>query len=432
MRQKVNFSLTLLTIMLLMIGCRSTLLEPEQIYREIPDALVPELSILGPHNIGVRTLELVNPNQLNILTKERANRSLVVEVWYPAQLTASEDYTHYINRTLGKKQFSIQAKAYRDHPIASHDNKIPLVIISHGHPGYRTLMFYLGEHLASHGYIVAAIDHTDSTNTDISFPADSIENVASSLYNRSRDQQFLLDHLTSANSFLSKHVDNQRAGLVGYSMGGYGAINTLGGCYSYTEELIKRMTGITNLLQITTLKNHLNSCAGGQYENIVVDKKWHASMILAPWGNQYGLFDLTTLAKIDIPILYMAGELDDVVPYNSIKALFESTGGANTYLLTYHNARHNIAPHPAPSIARQSVTELSHYYNSSWDNQTLNENNKHFALALMNCHLKQLNKYCNYLKLHGNSDQTPVRGIKPKPWLGFPDLNSAGMSWKHK
>lgn len=430
MRSKLKILLASLSAALLLAGCNSTLVEPERIYDD--NAILPALAIEGPHRVGVKTIALVNPNQLNIMTQKTANRSLVVEVWYPAQSTESMKPTHYINQTLGKQQFSIQAKAYRDAPIAGQDKQFPVVVISHGHPGYRTLMFYLGEHLASHGYIVAAIDHTDSTNADISLPKDSIENAASALYNRSRDQQFLLDQLTSQDSFFRQNVDTERAGLVGYSMGGYGALNTLGGCYSYTNEVIRKVAGLNDSAQITALKNLLNSCAGGQYEDIQVDSKWRAGMLLAPWGNQYALFDNKALANIDMPMLYVAGEIDDVVPYESIKALFDNTGGQNTYLLTYHNARHNIAPHPAPTIARDNAADLSHYYNSSWSNQTLNQNNKHFALALMNCHVKQLKKYCAYLQLHGDSNQSPEAGIIPKPWFGFPDRHSAGMSWQHK
>jgi predicted dienelactone hydrolase len=40
---------------------------------------------------------------------------------------------------------------------------MPLVIISHGYPGNRYLMSHLGEDLASKGYVVASIDHRDST-----------------------------------------------------------------------------------------------------------------------------------------------------------------------------------------------------------------------------------------------------------------------------
>ena len=40
------------------------------------------------------------------------------------------------------------------------------MIISHGYPGNRYLMSHLGENLASKGFVVASIDHRDSTYDD--------------------------------------------------------------------------------------------------------------------------------------------------------------------------------------------------------------------------------------------------------------------------
>jgi predicted dienelactone hydrolase len=42
----------------------------------------------------------------------------------------------------------------------------PLLIVSHGYPGNRFLLSHLAENLASKGYVVASIDHTDSTYSD--------------------------------------------------------------------------------------------------------------------------------------------------------------------------------------------------------------------------------------------------------------------------
>ena len=65
----------------------------------------------------------------------------------------------------------------------------PLVVVSHGYPGSRTFLTYLTENLASKGYVVAAIDHTDSVWGDIKpFP--------STLFNRSSDQLFTIRALT--------------------------------------------------------------------------------------------------------------------------------------------------------------------------------------------------------------------------------------------
>ncbi len=59
------------------------------------------------------------------------------------------------------KTFLVPGKALRDAPPAAGE-RFPLVIVSHGYPGSRTFLTYLTENLASKGYVVAAIDHTDS------------------------------------------------------------------------------------------------------------------------------------------------------------------------------------------------------------------------------------------------------------------------------
>lgn len=51
----------------------------------------PELAYRGSFDVGVRTLEVVNPKQIDILnyspenTDPRYNRPLTLEVWYPAK-----------------------------------------------------------------------------------------------------------------------------------------------------------------------------------------------------------------------------------------------------------------------------------------------------------------------------------------------------------
>ena len=66
-----------------------------RIDRQRPDA--PELAAHGPHAIGVRTLELVHPDQIDVAAIDAAggtdtplhDRRLTVEIWYPAQAEAS-------------------------------------------------------------------------------------------------------------------------------------------------------------------------------------------------------------------------------------------------------------------------------------------------------------------------------------------------------
>src|SRR4026207_2291144 len=106
----------------------------------------------------------------------------------------------------------------------------PLVIISHGYPGNRFLMSHMGENLASKGFVTVSIDHKDSTYDDQ-------KSFGSTLYNRPFDQLFVLDEIdrlskAGSRSFLSGLVDASRTGIIGYSMGGYGLVNVIGGGYS--------------------------------------------------------------------------------------------------------------------------------------------------------------------------------------------------------
>jgi predicted dienelactone hydrolase len=54
------------------------------------------------------------------------------------------------------------------------------VVVSHGYPGSRYLLAYLCENLASKGYVVVSIDHTDSTYRDVA-------SFVSTVVNRSLD-----------------------------------------------------------------------------------------------------------------------------------------------------------------------------------------------------------------------------------------------------
>ena len=90
-------------------------------------------------------------------------------------------------------------------------------------------MSYLSENLASKGYVVAAIDHTDSVfGEERAFP--------STLLNRSNDQLFTISALEELakrpGHFLNGILDGSRVAVVGYSMGGYGALATAGAGYS--------------------------------------------------------------------------------------------------------------------------------------------------------------------------------------------------------
>jgi predicted dienelactone hydrolase len=401
----------------------------QTLYQDYPSDITPELSEKGAYQVGVKTLTVNYPKPVVTLQGQVVDRVLKLEVWYPT--TDSGAATTYENQTRSGNEFSIQADAIRDASVAEPQGGYPVVVLSHGYTGYRTIMYYLGEHLASHGYIVAGIDHTDSTNEDVDFTNAPYAGFPSTLLNRSRDQVLTLNAV-SEHALFKDVVDTQNAGLIGYSMGGFGAVNTVGGCYNFGTEATASFTGVTAPAVLSALQNVLNTCAGGNADAESVDTRWKAAMALAPWGGQHKVFSEDALNNIHVPMLYVAGDHDDISGYQGIQWLFENTGNEDSKLLTYKNARHNIAPHPAPKEAFGNEFDIGHYLEPAWRSETMNDINEHFALAMMECHVKGKADFCAYLNVEGDSGQVAVDGKVPEVWKGFDNRYALGLIMEGK
>lgn len=400
----------------------------EQLYRQQP-TVTPELARPGAYSVGVTTLTAIHPEHLSAADfKTLYDRELVLEVWYPAQASKEARPATYKNVTRSHRAFELQGVAYRDAPIAKGE-KFPLIVLSHGYTGYRTIMFYLGEHLASHGYVVAAIDHTDSTNAEVDMAVAPGAGFISTLFNRAGDQQFVLNFFGGQDTTVKEIVDTDNAALIGYSMGGYGAINTVGGCYVFTAERLQAFgVPAENAAALVAL---LNSCYGGRKR---VDRRWKAMLAFAPWGGELNVHDAASMQDIAVPSFYVSGDQDDISGFeNGVKKLYQQTGSEHKYLMVYENARHNIAPHPAPAIAFDNDLDIGGHFEPSWDIETINRINRHMSLAFFDCHLKNRTERCAYLP--EREDITQVRGANGKlteAWPGFPERWGSGVLFFRK
>jgi predicted dienelactone hydrolase len=438
LHHRTKFSFSALSLSIALISMSAEAAAPavaEQLYPAMTSDVLPELSASGTYAVGVTTIDVVNPAQFDVASQSNKDRPLKLEIWYPAAANAKTPLTSYQNQSRSGVKFNLQAAAMRDVPVLKSSDKYPLVVLSHGYTGYRTIMFYLGEHLASHGYIVVGIDHTDSTNAEIDMKNAPFAGFVSTLINRSRDQQFVLQYLRQQPKLMANQLDATSAAVIGYSMGGYGAVSTVGACYNFNPLTTAAFTGLKDPAQITALQTLLNSCAGGQYNQDTTtlpqpDPAWKAAIAMAPWGGQHQLFSPASLQALKVPMLYIAGDLDDVSGYDGIQSLYQQTGSPQKYFLTYRNARHNIAPHPAPAVASGNELDIGHYHEPAWSSRTMNEVNKHFALAMMDCYLKAKTDRCQYLNLPESPDQRPVDGKSPATWQGFDPRYATGMSWQ--
>lgn len=333
-----------------------------------PDA--PALAHPGPYPVGVQTLHLTNPNQIDVLNSTnvicRYDRPLVTEVWYPAIPGTQPGTTYATLLRDGHRPVLLYGQASRDAPQAAGD--FPLIILSHGYPGNRMLMAHFGEKLASHGYVVASIDHTDSTY-------DNKAAFASTLVNRPKDTAFV-------RSALANRADCSRTVIMGYSMGGYGALVSGGAAISQAAL-------------------HMDGAPWpGLWDHAVdpqVDPSLKAIIPIGPWGRARGMWDADGMARLRVPMLLMAGSADMVSGYgDGMRLIFAEATGITRHLLTFEGAGHNAAaPYPAPLEAFQLSDHLDfppaeHYADPVWDTGLMNSIAQAHALGFLDLHLKGL------------------------------------------
>ncbi len=130
----------------------------------------------GPYLVGVKTMVLVDTDRTCPITGQK--RTLVTEFWYPAAESAKalpiNKFAQFWPGLLGTMSGRVAIRAFggncaelnrrfknrarRDAKLA--DGTFPLLVFSHGNGGFRFQNTFQMEYLASHGYIVAACDHT--------------------------------------------------------------------------------------------------------------------------------------------------------------------------------------------------------------------------------------------------------------------------------
>jgi len=396
----------------------------------LPDA--PILAKRGDFKVGVRTVEVVNKDQLNILAytnqnpNPRYDRPLTLEIWYPAIIPQNrEEMTIYSDAWYTAEPIVFQGRALRNAETVA--GNFPLIVVSHGYPGTRYIMSYLAENLASKGYVVVAIDHTESTVMDQN-------QFSSTLLNRPLDVYFVIDQMAAFSKdpghFLYGKVDADHVGLIGYSMGGYGIINAAGAGFS--EQGVTLPWGVPG--------GHLSIRQSGNpsFEKSI-DHRIKAIFAMAPWGAAT-FWTAETMKSLSVPMFLIAGDYDDVAGYeNGIRLFFDWALNSDRYLLVFNNARHNLATnaygeHPLVSM-KMTADDVLRYGEPVWDKRKVNNIVQHFATAFFGLYLKNIN-YTTYLDLIEKANDGVWAQNKDGTfkeththWTGFPNRTALGMEF---
>jgi predicted dienelactone hydrolase len=397
-----------------------------------PDA--PELAAHGRYAVGVRTLQMTDAGRPDVLSARPRqpipdyDRTLTVEVWYPAELAATQQPGTVYQTTTRNTSLTatLHGRAVRDANALRGEGAFPLVILSHGYPGNRYLMSHLGENLASKGYVVASIDHTDSTYEDQKI-------ITSTLYNRALDQRFVLAEMARINGdnnhALQGIVDADNTGLIGYSMGGYGAVNNLGAGYSET--------GVSFLGSPPNRLLEQLAAANPDFRQ-QLDPRIKAGVPIAPWGMNNGFWDAEGLAGMTVPALFVAGDADITSGYeNGIKAIFDQTINSERYMLVFKNAGHSAAapiPLPVEFYCREDQSGAGHYTDGVWDTLLTNNILQHFVTAFLDLHLKGDGSKRRYLDVVEDGadavysiDHEGLPTARHTYWPGFQQGSTVGL-----
>jgi predicted dienelactone hydrolase len=172
-----------------------------------------------------------------------------------------------------------KGKAAKDSEVTK--GRYPLLVFSHGWGGIKYNQFYLAEFMARNGYIIVAIDHNDRS-------------FSKALIDRPKQITQALDIALTDLDF-KNCIDPNKIGAVGHSFGGY-TILALGG-------------GVKTLS----------------------DNRIRAIALFAPGPMQ--LFEPSSLAKVNIPVMVIEADHDEVIPSGNIQILKDQLPGIQEYFV---------------------------------------------------------------------------------------------------
>ncbi|MCG8673624.1 MAG: hypothetical protein MI867_29825 [Pseudomonadales bacterium] len=197
--------------------------------------LIPTGKPDGEYSVGTMSYGLEDPTRLEVMTDDPDDiRRIKLQFWYPTNTHRHLRLGHYLELVPKLVNSLIDA------PILDTTEKFPLVIMSHGLGGNGNHSEFISESLASHGYLVAGLDHT-YYGGPISFPnGDQLSSIINMLRFTGpqvtdelladyfdvwvEDCHFLLEEINRINddpeSPWYQRIDTQEIAMVSHSFGG--------------------------------------------------------------------------------------------------------------------------------------------------------------------------------------------------------------------
>ncbi len=245
------------------------------------------------------------------------DRPLLTMIWYPA--VASAPVEPVVVGPVGRAFFRAGAAA-ADAELSADQERYPLVVISHGTGGAALTLMWLGEHLATNGFIVAAVNHHGNTAIEDQYTAQGFM----LWWERAADLSAVIDNLLTDAVFANR-IDPVRIGAAGFSLGGYtvlslaGGITELGAFESFCSGPMRDFTCepqsefpdvAAEFARVQDDPMVRNSLA--RHADSFADERVRAIFSIAPALG--GAFTDEGLSPIQIPVSIVVGTADTVTP----------------------------------------------------------------------------------------------------------------------
>ena len=391
-----------------------------------PPIDAPELAQLGSFAVGVARLEFVQPRQLMPqMTGDRpatADRRLPLLIWYPA--AASGGGITYHTALSGADAVDVPFDVPGIATVAARaaPGRFPLVILAHGYGNTPETLSWLGENLASKGYVVVAPAFRD--------PPISIRTAAARatpIARRPLDIAFVAaeaQRRARADEGIFATADAARTALIGYSMGGYGVLSAAGAPLD---------PGLGSLTQGVLVRDG----------PAVRDVKAVVAISPASRFGEVPAWRGGTVAAVTAPTLYIVGSQDRAVGYDAVRSLFAGQMHAPRYLLTFREAGHSIALIGAPAAMRRQFWDMDWFEDAVWRKDRLLPVEAHFITAFLDRYVKGEAGKAAYLdglvpdSEAGRWPAAPVGRVADyspgapaaTTWRGFQPGRAAGMTF---
>jgi predicted dienelactone hydrolase len=282
--------------------------------------------------------------------------ALNVVVWYPAEAIAREK--PLVIRGLDLFELG---RVAQDAPVAAKAVRFPLVVISHGTGGSGLSMAWLGEALAAHGYVAAAVNHPGN-NAAEPYTAKGF----SIWWERARDLSETIGGMLADAKFGAR-IDPQRIGSAGFSLGGYTMIAIAGG-----------ITDVQGFIRFCDSPNAGANCASPpEFPSLVEDfrkliredpdvlrnsgNSFRDARVRAVFAMAPGLgpaITASSLATISVPVQIVAGESDQNVPVaQNAKYFAANIPGAKLHIFP-GNMAHYVFLDSCTEVGRKAMPML--------------------------------------------------------------------------